>query len=212
MVKHITPWLNAYLDGELSAAQLRQVEKHLAECDECQAELEQMRNLSALLHETVSTEDFLSTERFVSNLTLNLPRRPEHSQPRKVLEIAWWLIPVGALGVWLFFQITFSLSSVVLNISETGLLGSGLSSLQANPSQTGWFSLTMDLFGGQLGFTGKLILSAFNELNLFFRDMTSRFILQALFATLYLGWLASWWWRRSDHVSPAILNGPWELP
>ncbi|MBI5353106.1 MAG: zf-HC2 domain-containing protein [Chloroflexi bacterium] len=203
MVKHITPWLNAYLDGELSAAQLRQVEKHLAECDECQAELEQMRSLSALLHETAPTEDFLSTERFVSNLTLNLPRRPEHSQPRKALEIGWWLILVGALAVWLFFQITFSLSSVVLNISETGLLGNGLPWLQGDSSQTRWFSLAMDLFGGQLGFTGKLILSAFNDLSLFIRDMTSRFILQALFATLYLGWLASWWRRLSDHASPA---------
>ena len=203
MVKHITPWLNAYLDGELSAAQLRQVEKHLAECDECQAELEQMRSLSALLHETVPTDEFLSTERFVANLTLNLPRQPVQSQPRKALEIGWWLIPVAALGVWLFFQITFSLSSVLSTASETGLLGSGLSWLQGHPPQTRWFSMAMDLFGGQIGFSGRFILSAFNDLSLFIRDMTSRFIWQALFATLYLGWLASWWWRQSNKAIPA---------
>jgi len=203
MVKHITPWLNAYLDGELSAAQLRQVEKHLAECDECQAELEQRRNLAALLHETAPTDEFLPTERFVSNLTLNLPRQPGHSQPRRVLEIGWWLIPVAALGAWLFFQITFSLSSLVLNVSETGLLGNGLSWLQGNPPQTRWFSMAMDLFGGQLGFTGKFILYELNNLSLFIHDMTRGFIWQALFATLYLGWLASWWWRRSNHATPA---------
>ena len=203
MAKHITPWLNAYLDGELPDAQLHQMEKHLAECDECQVELEQMRNLSALLHETAPTDEFLPTERFAANLTLKLPRQPAQSQPRKALEIGWWLIPVGALGVWLFFQITFSLSSLVLNVSETGFLGNGLSWLQGNPPQTRWFSMAMDLFGGQIGFTGKFILSALNDLSLFIQDMTSRFIWQALFATLYLGWLASWWWRQSNQAIPA---------
>jgi len=203
MVKHVTPWLSAYLDGELPDAQLRQVEKHLAECDECQAELEQMQKLSALLHETAPTDEFLPTERFAANLTLNLPRQPAQSQPRKALEIGWWLIPVGALGVWLFFQITFALSSVILTVSETGLLGSGLSWLQGNLPQARWFSLAMDLFGGQLGFTGKFILSAFNDLSLFIQDLTSRFIWQALFATLYLGWLASWWLGQSNQAIPA---------
>jgi len=203
MVKHITPWLGAYLDGELTDTELRQVENHLAECDECQTELEQMRNLFALLHETASMDEFLPTERFVANLTLSLPRQPAQSQPRKALEIGWWLIPVGALGVWLFFQVTFSLSSVFLTISETGLLGNGLSWLQGNSPQARWFSLAMDLFGGQIGFTGKFILSALNDLSLFIREMTSHFIWQALFATLYLGWLASWWWRQSSQAIPA---------
>lgn len=203
MVKHVTPWLSAYLDGELPDAQLRQVEKHLAECDECQAELKQMRNLAALLHETVPTDEFLPTERFVANLTLNLPRQPTHSQPHRVLEIGWWLIPVAALGVWLFFQITFSLSSVLSTASETSLLGNGLSWLQGNPPQTRWFSMAMDLFGGQIGFTGRFILSAFNDLSLFIQDLKSRFIWQALFATLYLGWLASWWLRQSNRAIPA---------
>jgi len=203
MVKHITPWLNAYLDDELPDAQLRQVEKHLTECDECQAELELTQKLSALLHEAVPADEFLPTERFVANLTLNLPRRPEHSRPRRALEIGWWLIPVGALGVWLFFQITFSLSSVILTVSETGLLGNGLSWLQGNLPQARWFSLAMDFFGGQIGFTGRFVLSTFNDLSLFIQDLTSHFIWQALFATLYLGWLVSWWLRQSNQAIPA---------
>lgn len=203
MVKHVTPWLNAYLDGELPDAQLRQVEEHLAGCDDCRAELEQMQRLSALLHEAAPTDDFLPVGRFAANLTLNLPRRPAQSPPRKALEIVWWLIPVGALGAWLFFQVTVSLSSLVLTASETGLLGNGLSWLQGNPPQTRWFSLAMDLFGGQLGLTGKFILSALNDLSLFIQDMSNRLIWQALFATLYLGWLASWWLRRSEQAIPA---------
>jgi hypothetical protein len=203
MLKHVISWLSAYLDGELPDAQLRHVEKHLAECDECQAELEQIRNLSALLHESVPTDEFLSTERFVANLTLNLPRQPTQSQPRKALEIAWWLIPVGALGVWLFFQITFSLSSLVLTISETGLLGNGISWLQGNPPQARWFSMVMDLFGGQIGLTGRFILSGLNDFNLFIQDLADHFIWQAFFATLYLGWLASWWLRQSKQAIPS---------
>lgn len=199
MVKHVTPWFNAYFDGELPDAQLRQVEKHLTECDECQAELEQMRSLSALLQATTPTDEFLPTERFVANLTLNLPRQPVQSSPRKIFEIGWWLIPLGALGVWLFLQITFSLSSVVLTISETGLLGNGFW-LQGNPAQTRWFSLAMDFFGGQIGVTGRFILSAFNDLGLFIQNLTSRFIWQALLATLYLGWLASWWLRQPNQI------------
>src|SRR3990172_3194839 len=202
MAKHVIAWLSAYLDRELSNAQLRQMEEHLAECDECRAELEQMRNLAALLHATTPTDEFLTTERFVANLTLNLPRQPAQSQPRKALEIGWWLIPVGALGVWLFFQVTFSLSSVILTASETGLLGNGLSWLQGNPPQTRWFSMAMDLFGGQIGFTGEFILSALNDLSLFIQELTSHFIWQVLFATLYLGWLASWWLRQSNQAIP----------
>jgi hypothetical protein len=203
MSLHVSKLLTAYHDGELLDGQLRQVEKHLKECDECQAELEQMQKLSALLHESVPTDEFLPIERFVANLTLNLPRQPVQSRSRRALEIGWWLIPVGALGVWLFFQITFSLSSVVLTISETGLLGKGLSWLQSNPPQTRWFSLAMDLFGRQIGFTGKFILSVLNDLSLFIKDWMSRFIWQALFATLYLGWLTSWWLRQSNQAIPA---------
>ena len=49
MSEHVTEWLNAYLDGELHGARLRQVENHLAECAECRAELDECAELSALL-------------------------------------------------------------------------------------------------------------------------------------------------------------------
>ena len=61
----------------------------------------------------------------------------------------------------------------------------------------------MDLFGRQIGFTGKFILSVLNDLSLFIQDWMSRFIWQALFATLYLGWLTSWWLRQSNQEIPA---------
>jgi len=196
MPKHVTEWLGAYHDGELNSARLRQVEGHLAECAECQAELEGMQGLSALLRETAPADEFLPTERFVANLTLNLPRQPEQPQPRKLLEIGWWLIPFSVLGMWIFLQITFSLSSLALAASDTGLLGNNLSWLQGNPLQTGWFVTIMNLFGSQIGFTGQSILSFLNDSDLFIQNLTGQFFWQALLAVSYLGWLASWWLRR----------------
>jgi anti-sigma factor RsiW len=49
MSNHVTEWLNAYLDGELHGSRLYHVEEHLAACEFCQAELESLDHLSALL-------------------------------------------------------------------------------------------------------------------------------------------------------------------
>ena len=200
MKPHVTELLAAYHDGELTSQRKQQVEDHLLECATCSAELKSFRELSSLLKMDVVPQQ-ISTERFVANVTLSLPHQREQSQSRKALEIGWWLIPVGALGAWLFLQITFSLSSVVLTVSETGLLGNGFSWLQGNASQVGWFSLAMDLFGGQIGSFGQFILSELNDLSLFIQDLTSPYIWQALFATLYLGWLVSWWLRQSNQTT-----------
>jgi hypothetical protein len=196
MAEHVTEWLGAYLDGELHGTRLHQVESHLSGCDECRAELDKMQGLSALLRETAPVGEFVPTERFVANLTLNLPRQPEQPRPRKVLEIGWWLIPFGVLGAWIFLQVTFSLSSLVLVASDAGLLGSNLSWLQGNPPQTEWFATIMNLFGSQIGLTGRAALSVLNNSDLFIENLTGQFLWQALLAVSYLGWLVSWWLRH----------------
>ena len=190
MADHITEWLGAYLDGELRGTRLRQVESHLAACEQCQIELDGMQGLSALLHETAPTGDFLPAERFVSNLTLNLPRQTEQSQTRKSLEIGWWLIPVGLLGTWVFVQATFQLSSLVMAASDFGLFGANFTWFDGGIQQTRWFALLMNIFDGQPGF-----LFTLNNTDLFLQNLTGQFIWQAALAVLYLGWLASWWIR-----------------
>ena len=201
MAKHITEWLNAYLDGELNKARTSQVEDHLAECAECSAELDELRRLSALLREPAPTGEFISTERFVSNLTLNLPRQPEQPQTRKALEIGWWLIPVGILGAWAFLQVTFSLSSLVLTASDAGLLGNTFTWFQGNSPQTGWFATLTNMFGSQLGFTSQMVFSTLNNTDLFIHNLIGPFLWQALLAVVYLGWLASWWFRQQGQSS-----------
>jgi len=201
MSEHIIQWLGAYLDGELNGLRLRQVEQHLSECPTCLAELEGMQGLSALLHETAPAGEFLPTERFVANLSLNLPRQPERVQPRKPLEIGWWLIPAGLLGTWVFIQITYSLSNLALVATDAGLLGSNLSWLQGNPPQMSWFATFMDLFGNQVGVTGQVALSVLNEAQLFVRQLTGSLFPQAVLAVLYLGWLGAWWLRHQRRAS-----------
>jgi hypothetical protein len=201
MAEHIKEWLYTYLDGELRGARLRQVESHLAECGECRAELDGMQALSALLRETAPAGKFISTERFVSNLTLSLPRQPEPPQPRKALEIGWWLIPVSVLGIWVFLQVTFSLSSLVQTASDAGLLGNTFAWFQGNPPQTQWFATLMGLFGSQLGITSQMVLSPLNNADLFIHNLIGPFVWQAILAIVYLGWLVSWWFRQQNQSS-----------
>jgi len=199
MPEHVNEWLSAYSDGELRGARLRQVENHLNECAHCRAELELLRNISSILQETAPAGNFLTTERFVSKLNLNLPRRPEKHQASKALELGWWLIPFGVLGVWAFLQITFTLSSLALNASNTGLLGSSFAWLQANPLQAEWFNTLTGLFGAQLRFNTALL--TINNADLFIENLLGQVAWQALLALIYIGWLASWWFKQPDHVS-----------
>jgi hypothetical protein len=204
MAKHVTEWLNAYLDSELNRARTNQVEDHLAECAECRANLEELRGLSALLRETAPTDEFISTERFVSNLTLNLPRQPRQSQRRKVLEIGWWLIPVGTLGIWLFLQVTFTLSALVLKASDAGLLGNTFTMFSSNSLQTDWFASLINWFGYQ----PVSALSTLNNAELFIHYLILPFILQAFLAVIYLIWLASWWFHQQKHSSSGVVENP----
>lgn len=202
MPEHVTQWLGAYHDGELHGARLRQVEDHLAECAHCQAELEGMRSLSTLLKETAPEADFLSSERFAANLALRLPRQPETPQPRsKALEIGWWLVPLGTLGMWLFIQVTFSLRSAILFVADAGLLGSNLAWMQGNSPQMGWFAAATNLFGNQVGLAGQVALSALNDAHWFITQAVGSLLPQVLLAVLYLGWLAAWWMGQQSRTS-----------
>jgi hypothetical protein len=193
MANHATEWLGAYYDGELHGARLHQVEQHLAECAACQAELDEIRALSALLQEPAFKPDYHLTERFAAILALRLPRRSEQPHARRALKIGWWLIPVGLLGIWLFIDITLLLSSVVSLAANSGLLGENLAWLQAGPPQMSWFATAMRLFGDPLGAPGREILALLNDANLFIAQIARMWIPQVIVALFYCGWLLAWW-------------------
>jgi anti-sigma factor RsiW len=193
MSDHITEWLGAYHDGELKGARLRRVEGHLDGCADCRAELEALRSLSALLQDAVPGEDFLPVDRFVANLALSLPRRPADAPARNVFRIAWWLVPVGLLLVWVVYEITVSLSSAAALAAGTGLIGVDGVWLQGASLRMNWFAAAVDLFGDRMGALGWGALAVLNDANLIIVRLVGRFIPQALLAAAYMGWLVAWW-------------------
>ena len=182
--------LNAYLDGELHGWRLLEMQTHLASCAACRNELKELRIVSDLLKAAPAPE-FVPTERFVSQLTLSLPRRTLRDRPPKPGSLAWWLIPTVLIGAWFFVQTVFTLTDAVTAANLTGLLGKAASWLGGG-QQSLWFSAINSLFGGQTNGT----LSLLNNASVFGGSLLSGFLWQAAIVLVYWGWLAIWWLRR----------------
>lgn len=202
MSTHVTEWLNAYQDGELHGSRLEHVEAHLAECDLCQAELESLDGLSSLLHQ-VPAPEFRSPERFAAQVSLRLPHTQVHVSRKQILEIGWWMIPVGLLGVWVFIATSNILSGVLYEANSLGLL-SGLSNwIGSGAAGPSYWSGTLAQFG---------VLSG-NSLNWaeatesFTRLSLPQISLQISIALLYLSWIAIWWARHTRQQLGQLLEG-----
>lgn len=204
MTEHASEWLNAYLDGELGGLRQRQVEQHLERCAACRAELEALRGLSALLRETPPAAEFTPTGRFVTNLMLSLPRRPDASQPRKAASLGWWLAPAGLLGAWFFLRTVLTLTGVFTAADATGLLGQANAWFTSSQPQAAWFVAITSLFGSQMSAAQQSTLSLFNQVSVFGGDLFSGFLWQAAIVLLYWVWLAAWWFRHAPRPMKII--------
>jgi anti-sigma factor RsiW len=124
MTDHVTTWLAAYHDGELTGRRAKKVEAHLAECALCRAELESLRALSAFLQEGPTPEGLLPPEQFVAQVGLRLPRRPQRPLGQRVALTGWRLVPLAVLGTWLFLQTVYVVAWMVRLIPglELGLV------------------------------------------------------------------------------------------
>ena len=91
-MQHLKQFLDEYYDGELSPARRRQVEAHLNECAECRAELEEKRQLSALLEEVPLPDAFSSPQLFQAQVALRLERR--QAERSRYPGAAWHVVPV----------------------------------------------------------------------------------------------------------------------
>jgi Putative zinc-finger len=194
MSKHVSEWLNAYHDGELRSNRLHYVETHLAECELCQAELESLENLSDLLQE-VPTPKFTPVERFASQVNLRLPHKQTAVSRRQILEISWWMIPVGLLAVWIFIGTSFFISDILSAANNLGLLR-GISDWMAfGPSNDIYLSATLS----QLGLLSGNSLRWAESTEAFTRMSLPLISLQISIALLYLSWIAIWWARHTRH-------------
>jgi len=202
MSNHVTEWLNAYLDDELKNGRLHQVEKHLEECAECQAELESLQNVSSLLHE-VPAPEFISSERFASQVSLRLPHEQPRATKRKAQEMGWWMIPVSLLMLWVFIGTFEVIGDVISTADRLGLLN-GAPTWAAIGSSDG------AVWSGRLGDFGLLSGDSLQWAELtesFTRNKLPQIILQAAIALLYLSWIAIWWTQQRHREHGQLLEG-----
>jgi hypothetical protein len=199
MTEHVTAWLGAYHDGELWGLRLQQVEAHLAQCATCRADLKRLQALAALLQESPVAENLTPPERFVAQVGLRLPRRPEQPAAaawQRALEIGWQLAPLGLLGAWVFVQAVFTMAGAVLVALRMGLGGDMVAGLlpasQQGPSLSEIFSLS----GASLGDVGRIVLQLLGSGGPLGWGITLNLVSLVVIGLLYWSWLASWWARR----------------
>ena len=204
MTQHVTAWLGAYHDGELQGLRLRQVEAHLAHCATCRADLESLRALAALLQENPAAANLTPPERFVAQVGLRLPRRPERPAWQRGLEIGWQLMPLGLLGTWTFVQAVLVVAGVVLLALQMGLGGDVMAGLWypelveglSAPQQGLSLSEIFNLSEASLNDVGPLMLQLLSHRGPLGWGFTLNLVLTGVIGLLYWSWLASWWARR----------------
>jgi predicted anti-sigma-YlaC factor YlaD len=202
MPNHVTEWLNAYLDGELHGNRLQQVDEHLAECDACQAELRSLRDLSGLLQKVLVPE-FISPERFATNVNLLLPKKPVTAPKSRLFEIGWWMIPVGLLAAWAFVSTASIVSNMVSAANTFGLVDSANTLLISGTSNTvNWTSILR-----QFGLLAGNSLQWFEFTESYSRNVIPQFIWQVSIALLYLTWIAIWLARHTRQRYGSLLKG-----
>jgi len=104
MNDHVIDRLEAYYDGELHGNRKRQVEAHLAQCQECQERLQGLQVLSNRLLEVPAPGITISPERFVAQVGLRLPREQNRPLDRRLLSFLWRVSPVLLFAAWAFVQ------------------------------------------------------------------------------------------------------------
>jgi len=200
MTEHVTTWLGAYHDGELRGLRLRQVETHLARCATCRAELERLRALAALLQESPAAENLTPPERFVAQVGLRLPRRPERPAWQRALETGWQLVPLGLLGARAFVQAVFAVAGAVLVALRMDLGGDVAAGLllasQPTANQGMWLTEIFSLSGASLNDVGRMMLRSLSDGGLLGWGVTLNLVSLVVIGLLYWSWLASWWARR----------------
>jgi predicted anti-sigma-YlaC factor YlaD len=214
MSEHVTQWLSAYQDGELRGGKRHHVETHLAECEVCQAALDDLQGLSALLHE-VPAPEFTSPERLSAQVNLRLPRVHAQSIEHKVWEAGWWLIPVSLLSVWMLVTAVGWIGDFVSAANRWGLFDTtAVGMIDMGPVQVetlpAWLvSESSAEWAGALSGLGLLQgdgLAWATRVESFARNTLPLFVWQVAIAVLYLGWLAIWWVRHTRQEEGQLLD------
>jgi hypothetical protein len=204
MKAHVTEWLGAYLDGELSGVRLRRVESHLAQCSLCRGELEGLRALGAVLQEAPGVESRTPAERFVAQVGLRLPRRQERPPAQRALELGWRMVPAGLLFSLAFVQTVFLIGGLIQLALSMGL-GGDLGALLF-PSSSGGLSIpdVSSLSQANLLGAAEMTVGLVQSGSAFAWMPVLYLALLVVIGLLYWGWLATWWARRRHQQLTAL--------
>jgi predicted anti-sigma-YlaC factor YlaD len=195
--------LGAYLDGELTRRDQIEIESHLSTCQACRNELEELRAVSHLLHASPAPE-FTSALDFKAQLMLQLPRRDESHETAPNSHLLLWLAPVIVLAVWIFFQVTLGLSTLLLFAKQAGFLDGAAAWLTNAPQQMLWFTTAQSVTGGTEGLTG---LSYLNNADLFVQNLVTLLLWQVGVAVVYWGALTLVWHNKVKMLWNSFTTG-----
>ena len=195
MDEHVNRWIAAFCDGELSGAKLREVEGHLANCPACRREVDGLRALSALLHDSPAYQPRTRADRFAAQVALRLPPAVSRPAQRSFLGLAWQSVPFALIAAWAFLQAVMLVTTPALVV------------VSASPqAQTFLAELTRQTPGvlsallPGVPFMGDLLPGSF--LTGWVLPLSELVLLNLLFtiaiAAMFAAWLAIWWVDRRE--------------
>jgi len=186
---HITHLLDEYHDGELSPARRRLVEAHLSECPACRVELEQMRQVSALLQDLPLPDKFSSAQLFGAQVALRVSR--QQVERSRYPGAAWYVVPVLLLcGVVALQGVFFLLGGAAGLVRMAGRLGIDVAA---------WWPL-WNVAETQLG--GVLHLSSASLVTVVSAALMVVLYLAAIAVFVpYVGWVRTLWRSTQDGLA-----------
>lgn len=198
---HVTPWLDAYHDGEVAGELRAQIEAHLAACQECRAELDELGDLSNLLQSSPPLVPWTTDAAFARQV-VNRLERPQQPRYQRYVKLAWRYAPLFLFAAWVFSRtIGWVFSSAAVGQAIFPDVGAKFQALlPVNSAQTSWIG---DLL--RMSLPQSFVLQAFGEIGRF--DPVGSFLLVNLtniaflvvLAFLFASWLASWWIYHTRH-------------
>jgi predicted anti-sigma-YlaC factor YlaD len=201
MIEHVSRWLDAYLDGELKGDMANHINSHLAVCDLCRVELEELKQISDVLKVDADERRLLPDTHFSAEVALKLPRHQDHPSQNQITQIGWWLIPSAIMAAWVFLHSVLIVSSLVAASGQVGLITGPFAGLSAFSSQPLEPSILFYLPAGQLDLASRSFLEWLSEWTSFGRSIITPVIFQAALGILFTGWLFAWWFRNSANRS-----------
>jgi anti-sigma factor RsiW len=205
MDDHVSPWIGAYIDGELIGALREQVEAHLTTCPACRAELAEMRALSSLLRRQPLPASPASDAAFAAAVVNRLPSVPS-PWTRRAMQAAWQGAPLVLFLVWAFFQSVLTISGIVL-IALQFIPGAQAAVANLLPFTAGALTSGTGLLEGLLhldllhSLTPGAVSSGISLVDWISPLFLVQLALLAVTAGLFLAWLASWWASRARQSS-----------